>query len=182
MTPSSVQLRTRKSQCAVDVRIAALPECVDQHAANLRRIFGPIELATADETVWQARQDLFDTASAIVLKVSLLPGEVCRVSLELEHWAANEGVEIAIVAQANGLITLALKSAPECGGLRLSNIFAGGCATAGAAWLRCRFRRNCAVESTVWGCESNALPLMREIKRRFDPNRILNPGRFVGNI
>jgi FAD/FMN-containing dehydrogenase len=24
--------------------------------------------------------------------------------------------------------------------------------------------------------------LMREIKRRFDPNRILNPCRFVGNI
>ena len=34
----------------------------------------------------------------------------------------------------------------------------------------------------VWGCTSDALPLMREIKRRFDPNRILNPGRFVGNI
>ena len=34
----------------------------------------------------------------------------------------------------------------------------------------------------VWGCNSDALPLMREIKRRFDPNRILNPGRFVGNI
>jgi glycolate oxidase FAD binding subunit len=34
----------------------------------------------------------------------------------------------------------------------------------------------------AWGCDSNALLLMREIKRRFDPNRILNPGRFVGNI
>jgi glycolate oxidase FAD binding subunit len=34
----------------------------------------------------------------------------------------------------------------------------------------------------VWGCDSNALPLMREIKRRFDPKRTLNPGRFVGNI
>jgi glycolate oxidase FAD binding subunit len=33
-----------------------------------------------------------------------------------------------------------------------------------------------------WGWESNSLPLMKEIKRRFDPNRILNPGRFVGNI
>jgi FAD/FMN-containing dehydrogenase len=24
--------------------------------------------------------------------------------------------------------------------------------------------------------------LMREIKRRFDPNRTLNPGRFLGGI
>ena len=34
----------------------------------------------------------------------------------------------------------------------------------------------------VWGCTADTLPLMREIKRRFDPRRILNPGRFVGGI
>jgi FAD/FMN-containing dehydrogenase len=28
----------------------------------------------------------------------------------------------------------------------------------------------------------DSLPLMREIKRRFDPERILNPGRFLGQI
>ena len=35
------------------------------------------------------------------------------------------------------------------------------------------------VPSTV---PSDTLPLMRELKHRFDPNRILNPGRFVGGI
>jgi len=34
----------------------------------------------------------------------------------------------------------------------------------------------------VWGPAPAALPLMREIKRRFDPNGILNPHRFVGSI
>jgi FAD/FMN-containing dehydrogenase len=29
---------------------------------------------------------------------------------------------------------------------------------------------------------SDTLPIMRELKHRFDPNRILNPGRFVGGI
>ena len=33
-----------------------------------------------------------------------------------------------------------------------------------------------------WGPEPAAASLMREIKRRFDPGRILNPGRFVGRI
>ena len=40
----------------------------------------------------------------------------------------------------------------------------------------------CTAKIDLWGCQSDALPLMREIKRRFDPNRILNPGRFVGGI
>jgi glycolate oxidase FAD binding subunit len=33
-----------------------------------------------------------------------------------------------------------------------------------------------------WGDVGPALELMRRIKERFDPNRILNPGRFVGGL
>lgn len=34
----------------------------------------------------------------------------------------------------------------------------------------------------IWGEEPETLSLMREIKRRFDPNRLLNPGRLVGRL
>jgi glycolate oxidase FAD binding subunit len=34
----------------------------------------------------------------------------------------------------------------------------------------------------VWGPEPPALPLMREIKKQFDPQSLLNPGRFVAGI
>lgn len=34
----------------------------------------------------------------------------------------------------------------------------------------------------VWGEPPASLPLMREIKRQFDPESILNPGRFVAGI
>ncbi len=34
----------------------------------------------------------------------------------------------------------------------------------------------------IWGADSSAEPLMREIKRRFDPAHRLNPGRFVSDI
>lgn len=37
-------------------------------------------------------------------------------------------------------------------------------------------------ELDVWGATNEALPLMRQIKEKFDPARILNPGRFVGGI
>ncbi len=34
----------------------------------------------------------------------------------------------------------------------------------------------------VWGPVGDALPLMRRVKERFDPNGTLSPGRFVGGI
>jgi glycolate dehydrogenase FAD-binding subunit len=34
----------------------------------------------------------------------------------------------------------------------------------------------------VWGTPPDALSIMREIKRQFDPNNLLNPGRFVAAI
>ena len=34
----------------------------------------------------------------------------------------------------------------------------------------------------AWGATGDALPLMRAIKRQFDPRNILNPGCFVGGI
>jgi glycolate oxidase FAD binding subunit len=181
MTPSAVQLRVHKHVCALDIRIAALAECMDEHAARLKQIFGQIDLAEADERVWQARQKLFDDESAVVLKISLLPAEVCPVSAELLEGAARDGVEIAVVAQATGLMTMALKSAPDAAVTLIEHLRwrlrnSGGSVV---AWQIPQVLRG---GLDVWGCDSNALPLMREIKRRFDPNRILNPGRFVGNI
>jgi len=34
----------------------------------------------------------------------------------------------------------------------------------------------------VWGADPPAVDRMRQLKERFDPNRTLNPGRFVGGI
>jgi glycolate oxidase FAD binding subunit len=34
----------------------------------------------------------------------------------------------------------------------------------------------------VWGSSPPASSLMREIKRQFDPDELLNPGRFIGNL
>ena len=34
----------------------------------------------------------------------------------------------------------------------------------------------------VWGETTEAIEIMRRIKEKFDPARVLNPGRFVGGI
>jgi glycolate oxidase FAD binding subunit len=37
-------------------------------------------------------------------------------------------------------------------------------------------------ELDAWGNSGDALGLMKAVKRQFDPQGILNPGRFVGGI
>jgi glycolate oxidase FAD binding subunit len=181
MTPSCVQLRVMNHQCALDIRIAGIPECLEEYAVRIQSLCGTVTLAEAGEDVWQARQRLFDKSGALVIKVSVLPVEICSVSSELQQWAASEGYEVDLVAQATGLMTISIRSAPDAAvalieRLRKKLVHSGGSAVV------LRMPDSLRGKLNVWGPDPDALPLMREIKRRFDPDRILNPGRFVGGI
>ena len=73
----------------------------------------------------------------------------------------------------------------------------GGADPAGAAWFPrltalAKERRGHAVMVAappelkqgvdVWADPPESLSLMREIKRQFDPNTVLNPGRFIAAL
>ena len=181
MTTSSVQIRAEEQESALDIRIAALSECMDEHAIRLRKIFGKIELTQSGENVWKSRQEVFDEAGSIVLKVSTLSAVVCAACTELNSWAEKEGLKISIVAQANGLMAVALETSAQAA-IALIEHFRSKLKGTGGSVVVLQIPSGLRGRFDVWGSDSNALPLMREIKRRFDPNRILNPGRFVGNI
>lgn len=181
MTPSCVQLRASSRECALDIRIAAVPECFDEYDARIRKLFNGFEVAGSDGAVWRARQQVFDSDSELVLKVSVIPGELCAVISDLQQWGKAEGANLALVGQATGLLTLGISSPPESMLALIKRLrarvekFDGSVAALRVPdALRGKF--------DVWGMQSRSLPLMREIKHRFDPGRILNPGRFVGNI
>ena len=114
------------------------------------------------------------------MKISVPPGEVCAIAAELSRCAA-EGEEINVVAQATGLITARLTSVAGSAESLIARLrqrisVSGGSLVVLHAPDALRERLD------VWGPAPAALPLMREIKRRFDPESTLNPGRFVGNI
>ena len=182
---SAVQVRTAAGQCALDVRLCTRSECLDGHAEKLRSVFGAQAIEEVDERVWQAREQLFADESATVVKASLRPAETCAIADTVKELAVAKSIEASIVAQATGLMTAAL--APR-GGAKPEDV------TDLVETLRARLRpaggsvvvmkMPGAMRGTidVWDCGSDALPLMREVKRRFDANRILSPGRFVGGI
>ena len=181
LTPTSVQLRLNAQECSLDVRVAAPAECMPEHAAKLQKIFGAMQLQESDESVWQAQQQLHDTADAIVLRISALPSDLCSLGSELRDFAAKKDMSVDIAAQANGLVTVALKASPDAAKTLIEHL-RNRLRNSGGSVVALQVPTSLRGTFDLWGCESNALPLMKEIKRRFDPNRILNPGRFVGNI
>lgn len=181
LTPSSVQIRLNAQECALDVRLAAPAECMAEHEAKLRTIFSELELKPSEESTWQARQELHDSENTLVLKISTLPSDLCLLGSELQDWAAKKEMTIVVAAQANGLVTVALKSSPGAANALIEHL-RERLRQSGGSFVALQIPKQMLGTLDPWGCESNALTLMKEIKRRFDPNRILNPGRFVGNI
>ena len=183
MTASSIQLRLLEGQTALDVRLSTRPECFDGQVARLRAILN--SAIESSEAVWQSRQQLFSLPGSTVIKASVLPSEICSVAAELQRIADAKNVVFDLVAQACGLMTVALAPTDETSTDALfaliNHLRARLRPTAGSAVIL-RLPAVFRGRIDVWDCQSDALPLMREIKRRFDPNRVLSPGRFVGGI
>ncbi len=189
---SSAQLRADNDGCALDVRICTRPECVDDQTTRLRAIFGHLAMAESNPAVWLAREQLFASPDAALVKASMLPTQICELAADFMRSAA--AVDVSLVAQATGLATIAF-SQPHVTDAAMASLVARA-RTVPSAVDRLRFAlrrtggsavvldlpQSLRSEIDCWDCHSDALPLMREIKRRFDPNLVLGPGRFVGGI
>jgi len=182
LTPSCVQLRLFRDECALDIRVAAPPECLGEYETRIRNICGTLVIRKSGEEVWNARQQLFDDNEALVLKVSVLPTEICLLATELNQWTAGDGTDVEIVAQATGLMMVAVHSAADAALVVLVERLRARVSNSGGSVVALQIPGRLRGSVDVWGPDRGAFSLMREIKRRFDPGRILNPGRFMGNI
>jgi glycolate oxidase FAD binding subunit len=86
------------------------------------------------------------------------------------------------VAQATGLMMVAVHSDDDAALVALIERLRARVSDSGGSVVALHIPARLRGSVDVWGPDRGTLPLMREIKRRFDPGRILNPGRFVGNI
>jgi glycolate oxidase FAD binding subunit len=181
MVPSSVQLRISKKEFALDVRIAGLPECLDEYGAHLHSILGGFPIDGWAQNVWSTREQMFDNRHAVVLKISALPAEICSICAELHQWSFGDGRDVKVLAQATGLMAVALEAAPELM-LALIDKLRTRVQEFGGSVVVLQVPDELRGRIDVWGPDQGSGALMHEVKRRFDPGRILNPGRFVGNI
>ena len=181
MVMSSSQLRSGSSGHALDVRFASLPECLAEHHTRLQAMAAPIDPILADVSVWGARESLFMDPDAIVIKAAMLPARIAQFSSLLQQRCLDAGLICNSVTQATGLMTASLLG--DDGKItHVLHSLRNELDSPGSSLVVLRLPDALRGTLDVWGAQSDALPLMRRIKQRFDPASTLNPGIFIGGI
>ncbi len=136
-------------------------------------------------TLWEAVADFGWNGSAeeeVLLSLGHLPSKTKSVIGAISEYCLQNGYSLEMaVGPARGVVKC--KIAAPCNqvknvvsGLRSIAASADGYALVEQASLQAK------ADLDVWGDPGPALHLMRRLKNRMDPNRILNPGRYVGGI
>jgi glycolate oxidase FAD binding subunit len=166
----AIQLRGGADGFDLDIQLASLPEVLETQAGALELLAQGEDLrlrAAADE-VWSARQR--QLTADVVCKGTMLPSEIARFAERVRGLGGES------VTQAGGIMIAGFPTAAagQLMALRRELEEASGSLMV--------LKQPAETKLDCWGTLPDSLPLMREIKRQFDPERILNPGRFLGQI
>jgi glycolate oxidase FAD binding subunit len=157
-------------------RFQSIAESVKEQSNRLLEVGQKLGLAgviysAVDETdLWQKlpqQMSLSSNSEAILCKIGILP----TASVEVLTQA-----EIGFVHMSSGLGMLQFASVERIEEIRNLCQKYNGFLTILAAPTAIKQKLD------VWGYRGNGLELMRGIKKQFDPENILSPGRFVGGI
>jgi glycolate oxidase FAD binding subunit len=172
LSTQSLQLRSSSTGFNLDVRLATLPEVIRDQAASLSKLAGSVQLDTSesDTDVWNARQKHFEQSECFVVKATILPSDISHIAATIRTLGGTS------VTQAAGIMTASI---PVAESTQLEHLREKLEAIGGSLTVLHHPAHAISAASTV---PSDTLPLMSELKHRFDPNRILNPGRFLGGI
>jgi glycolate oxidase FAD binding subunit len=166
----AIQLRGTAAGFELDVQLASLAEVLHTQAAALESMAQSEGLRSrgAADDVWGARQQ--QMAHEFVCKGTMLPSEIARFAGRV-HGLGGQSV-----TQGTGIMIAGFPARTGEGLTKLR----GEVEQAGGSLMALKQPADSKLDS--WGTLPDSLPLMRQIKSRFDPEGILNPGRFLGRI
>lgn len=182
---------TLDGTCMLAVRFESEAEAVADQIDSLLAMAGTLGESARmidheDEAhYWQQSSTLVkaphDADDILIIKTSLLPtyiaswltelGQVAQREQLSTQWRAHagHGLIFARLSGTQSALTTAVQQLRQAASARRGTLVVTQAAPALARIV------------DVWG-PIPALPLMRNLKQRFDPNAIMNPGRFVGGM
>jgi glycolate oxidase FAD binding subunit len=166
----AIQLRGGADGFDLDIQLASLPEVLETQTGALEKLSQGEGLVFRESTeeVWGARQQVLN--SDLVCKGTMLPTEVARFA------ARVRGLGGESVTQGTGIMFAGFSVGAGEGIVQLRREMEEG---GGSLMV---LKQTAEMGMDCWGTLPDSVTLMREVKRQFDPEKILNPGRFLGKI
>ncbi|HLS90081.1 MAG TPA: FAD-binding oxidoreductase [Limnochordia bacterium] len=131
----------------------------------------------------QEREETSPTDDSITCRAHVRASELVRVVFQARALAAGSGLALAYAAHAGtGIVRFHVPAGDEERALRLISSLREESAGAGGFLIVERAAPSLKANVPVFGPLGKEFFLHKAIKERMDPNRILNPGRFLGNL
>lgn len=185
LNPTAVEVVVEPGASAVvAVWAEGVPDAVERHkrdVAHLAERLGARDARVLDgdaqTAFWSRVADLPQTAAVagdeVVFKLAALPAQLGAALAQAHRLASDDGLSLSLSARAlSGVAYARLRGPGAAGALQRMS------ALTPAARMTVLARGGDAGTS-AWGAPPNGIDLMRRLKREFDPNDVLNPGRFV---
>lgn len=123
------------------------------------------------ETIWSEP----DLSGVVTMRTTLKPRDAVKfLARNIDSNGSNSGE----LQTGFGTVTISLANADRATIDRTGESAAGF----GGQMVVERSPANIKADIDVFGDQGQALTVMKSVKQRFDPNRVLNPGRFAGRI
>jgi glycolate oxidase FAD binding subunit len=160
---------------ATDVGLAA-------QESQLRALLGATQVERVPDTVWKSRQDLWNSPgnNSLLAKLSVLPTDFTNTIEGLTAIAKSQKLDWQTTMQATGIGLLELQGELPNLSAAVEKLRAAVESRSGSLIVLTRPEELYPLDA--WGNSGDAAFLMRAVKHQLDPNRTLNPGRFVGGI
>jgi len=195
LLPAAVAILNREAaqatQVAPETPAAAVwaegfEEAVARHLRDVREMAEKIGLAAEilreerHRRLWERVRDFGADGDGVLYRITVPLASVAEVVRAIEQWRAGEHPARTIVHAGSGTLWV-LVDASRAGAELFPRLTAlarqhGGHAIMAAAPPALKEGVD------IWGAPPSGVSIMREVKRQFDPQGILNPGRFMAGL
>lgn len=177
LSPASIQLpddallvRFIDSEATVEHQLASIRESIGEDVST-------IQLTDAEaKAVWSEVADFDQHSIRVRFSVPL-----SAVAAEFEKAFLAHLECVACVDIGVGIIRVAFDADERAVVAQIKNLRSNAVAAGGSLVIE-KAPAEVRLEADAWGDVGSTAPLMRSLKHKFDPQSLLNPGKFVAGI